>query len=169
MQLYAVELIQIRKAMRPVAATELIPGARIFSAATHCRHHQHRGAATRHHRQRNSRSRFIYLQSWAIGTWSGSWVNSILTNSSYGNGASGKGVALWDLDNEPTWWDAVHRDVHPNPFTYDEVTNDGLGTALAIKSADPTALVSGPVMDSSVGILLFKEGHRKRLQHRALL
>jgi len=88
------------------------------------------------------------LQSWAIGTWSGSWVNSILTNSSFGNGASGKGVALWDLDNEPTWWDAVHRDVHPNPFTYDEVTNNGLGTALAIKSADPTALVSGPVMDS---------------------
>ena len=88
------------------------------------------------------------LPSWAIGTWSGSWVNSILTNPSLGNGASGKGVALWDLDNEPTWWDAVHRDVHPNPFTYDEVTNNGLGTALAIKNADPTALVSGPVMDS---------------------
>jgi hypothetical protein len=34
--------------------------------------------------------------------------------------ASGKGVALWDLDNEPTWWDAVERDVHPDPFTYDE-------------------------------------------------
>jgi hypothetical protein len=70
-----------------------------------------------------------------------------VTNSSYGNGASGKGVAIWDLDNEPTWWDAVHRDVHPVPFTYDEVTNGGIGTALAIKTADPTALVSGPVID----------------------
>jgi hypothetical protein len=82
---------------------------------------------------------------WADGTWSGGWVNSIVTN--YGNGASGKGVAIWDLDNEPTWWDAVHRDVHPVAFTYDEVTNNGLGTALAIKTADSTALVSGPVID----------------------
>jgi len=84
---------------------------------------------------------------WADGTWSGGWVNSIVTNPSYGNGASGKGVAMWDLDNEPTWWDAVHRDVHPVAFTYDEVTNNGIGTALAIKTADPTALVSGPVID----------------------
>lgn len=85
------------------------------------------------------------LSNWANGTWSGGWVNSVVT--SYGDGASGKGVAMWDLDNEPTWWDAVHRDVHPDPFTYDEVTNNGIGTALAIKSADPTALVSGPVID----------------------
>ena len=82
---------------------------------------------------------------WADATWSGAWVNSIVTG--YGQGASGKGVAMWDLDNEPPWWDAVHRDVHPNPFTYDEVTNNGIGTALAIKTADPTALVSGPVID----------------------
>ncbi|MGB9289402.1 MAG: glycoside hydrolase family 44 protein [Terracidiphilus sp.] len=84
---------------------------------------------------------------WANGTWPGGWVNSIVTASGYGNGASGKGVAVWDLDNEPTWWDAVHRDVHPSPFTYDEATNNGIGTALAIKTADPTALVSGPVID----------------------
>jgi hypothetical protein len=85
--------------------------------------------------------------SWAQATWAGSWVNSLLTNSSFGNAASGKGVAIWDLDNEPSWWDAVHRDVHPGPFTYDEVTNGGIGTALAIKTVDPTAEVSGPVMD----------------------
>jgi len=84
---------------------------------------------------------------WADSTWSGSWVNSIVTASGYGTGSSGKGVAVWDLDNEPTWWDAVHRDVHPAPFTYDEDTNGSIGTALAIKTADPTALVSGPVID----------------------
>jgi hypothetical protein len=84
--------------------------------------------------------------SWADSTWSGGWVNSIVTK--YGNGASGAGVAVWDLDNEPTWWDAVHRDVHPSPFTYDEVTNNGIGTALAIKTADSSALVSGPVIDN---------------------
>ncbi|MEI9967982.1 MAG: glycoside hydrolase family 44 protein [Terracidiphilus sp.] len=87
------------------------------------------------------------LTTWADGTWSGGWVYSIASNPNYGNGASGKGVAVWDLDNEPTWWDAVHRDVHPVAFTYDEVTNNGIGTALAIKTADPTALVSGPIID----------------------
>jgi len=83
--------------------------------------------------------------SWATGTWQGGWVNSVVTN--LGNGASGKGVAIWDLDNEPAWWDAVHRDVHPNPSTYDEVTNGGIGSAVAIKTVDPTALVSGPIID----------------------
>ena len=87
------------------------------------------------------------MTAWADATWSGGWVNSIVGNPSYGNGASGKGVAVWDLDNEPPWWDGEHRDVHPNPFTYDEVTNNELGTALAIKTADPTALISGPVID----------------------
>jgi hypothetical protein len=87
---------------------------------------------------------------WATGTWSGGWVNSILNAYGPANPATGagKGAAIWDLDNEPTWWDAVHRDVHPDPFTYDEVTNGGIGTALAIKTADPTALVSGPVIDN---------------------
>jgi hypothetical protein len=56
-------------------------------------------------------------------------------------------VAIWDLDNEPAWWDALHRDVHPVASTYDEVTNGGIGTALAIKTVDPTAQVSGPVID----------------------
>ena len=88
------------------------------------------------------------LKTWANATWSGGWVNSLVTNPSYGNGGSGMGVAIWDLDNEPTWWDAVHRDVHPSPFTYDEATDNGIGTALAIKTADPTALVSGPVIDN---------------------
>ena len=87
------------------------------------------------------------MSAWANGTWPGGWVNSIASNPSYGNGASGKGVAVWDLDNEPTWWDGEDRDVHPDPFSYDEVTNNGIGTALAIKTADPTALVSGPVID----------------------
>ena len=42
-------------------------------------------------------------------------------------------MAIWDLDNEPAWWDAVHRDVHPTPSTYDEVTWGGISTALAIE------------------------------------
>ena len=86
---------------------------------------------------------------WAQSTWAGEWVNSVVTADGPGNPASGtgKGVSIWDLDNEPAWWDAVHRDVHPKPSTYDEVTEGGIGTALAIKTVDPTALVSGPVID----------------------
>ena len=81
----------------------------------------------------------------AVGpSWAGAWVTSLV--GTFGTAADG-GVAIYDLDNEPSWWDAVHRDVHPLPFTYDEVTNNGIATALAIKTADPTAAVSGPVMD----------------------
>jgi hypothetical protein len=81
----------------------------------------------------------------AVGpSWVGNWVTSLV--STFGTAANG-GVAIYDLDNEPSWWDAEHRDVHPNPFTYDEVTTNGIQTALAIKTADPTAQVSGPVMD----------------------
>jgi hypothetical protein len=86
---------------------------------------------------------------WAQGTWTGGWVNELVTKFGPGNPASGNGggVAFYDLDNEPSWWDAVHRDVHPVASTYDEVTNGGIGTALAIKTVDPTAKVNGPVVD----------------------
>jgi polyisoprenoid-binding protein YceI len=87
------------------------------------------------------------LTSWAGSTWDGGWVSSLVSNPSIGPASSSTGVQVWDLDNEPTWWSAVHRDVHPYPFTYDEVTNHGIGTALAIKTADPSAQVSGPVID----------------------
>ncbi|MGB8259972.1 MAG: glycoside hydrolase family 44 protein [Terracidiphilus sp.] len=85
-------------------------------------------------------------QAWAKATWAGGWVSSLVDDKSIGP-ASASGVAIWDLDNEPAWWDAVHRDVHPNPSTYDEVTQGGIGTALAIKTIDPSAEVSGPVID----------------------
>jgi hypothetical protein len=40
-----------------------------------------------------------------------------------------------DLGNEPGWWNGEHRDVHPQPFTYDELTNSGIAAALAVRSA----------------------------------
>jgi hypothetical protein len=85
------------------------------------------------------------VTSTAVGpAWAGNWVSYLV--SKFGTAAKG-GVAIYDLDNEPSWWDGVHRDVHPVAFTYDEVTNNGIATAQAIKTADPTAEVSGPVMD----------------------
>ncbi len=77
-------------------------------------------------------------------TWSNGWVQYLV--GKFGDAAHG-GVAIYSLDNEPTWWFGNHRDVHPLPFTYDEVTNNGLKVAKAVKSADPTAEVSGPVID----------------------
>ena len=82
---------------------------------------------------------------WAQGTWSGGWQQHILTK--FGPASGGKAVAIWDLDNEPSWWFATHRDVHPEPFTYDEDTNGSIGTALALKTVDPSVLTSGPVLD----------------------
>ena len=87
------------------------------------------------------------LMTWANSTWTGSWVGSLVSAAGIGPGSSKSGVQVWDLDNEPTWWSATHHDVHPYPFTYDEVTNHGIGTALAIKAEDPSAQVSGPVID----------------------
>jgi hypothetical protein len=86
---------------------------------------------------------------WTQGTWAGGWITSLVNKFGPGNPSDGasKGVAVYDLDNEPSWWDSNDFDVHPVPFTYDEVTNGGIGTALAIKTADPTAQVSGPVVD----------------------
>lgn len=78
-------------------------------------------------------------------SWAGDWVKYLV--SKFGTAANG-GVAFYDLDNEPAWWDAVHRDVHPVASTYDEVTDNGIATALAIKTADPTAAVNGPVVDN---------------------
>lgn len=77
--------------------------------------------------------------------WAGAWVSYLV--SKFGTAANG-GVYAYDLDNEPAWWDAVHRDVHPVASTYDEVTVNGIATAVAIKNADPTAQVNGPVVDN---------------------
>ena len=85
----------------------------------------------------------------AVGaSWVGNWVTYLKGKFGPGGANNGTtGVAIYDLDNEPAWWDAVHRDVHPVASTYDEVTVNGIATAKAIKTADPTAEVSGPVID----------------------
>jgi len=83
---------------------------------------------------------------WADATWTGGWVHCLLTSGTYCASAGGKDATIWDLDNEPEYWSAVHRDVHPIPMTYDEITNGGIGTSLAIKTADPSAQVSGPII-----------------------
>ena len=72
-----------------------------------------------------------------------SWINHLV--GKYGK-ANGKGVAYYALDNEPMLWNSTHRDVHPQPTTYDELRDRAYQYAAAIKTADPSAQTLGPVL-----------------------
>ncbi|HEY8075706.1 MAG TPA: glycoside hydrolase family 44 protein [Labilithrix sp.] len=48
------------------------------------------------------------------------------------------------LDNEPGLWNTTHRDVHPEPMTYDELLEKTIAYATAIRKADPDAIIAGP-------------------------
>ncbi|HEV7670458.1 MAG TPA: glycoside hydrolase family 44 protein [Thermoanaerobaculia bacterium] len=75
-----------------------------------------------------------------------SFVTAWMTHlaARYGTAAQG-GIRLFALDNEPALWNSSHRDVHPNPLTYDELWQKSRDTAAAIKAQDPNAQVLGPV------------------------
>ena len=70
------------------------------------------------------------------------WVTHLV--SQFGTADEG-GVQFYALDNEPMLWNSTHRDVHPEPASYDEVLARGISHATAIKQADPSADVLGPV------------------------
>ena len=53
-------------------------------------------------------------------------------------------VFEWILDNEPGLWSSTHRDVHPNPLTYDELLERTIAYGTAIRKADPDAIIAGP-------------------------
>ncbi len=76
-------------------------------------------------------------------SFTSTWVNYLV--GKYGTAANG-GVGIYELSNEPEYWSGVHQDVHPFWETYDEVTNKGIAYATAIKTADSTAQVAGPVI-----------------------
>jgi hypothetical protein len=62
--------------------------------------------------------------------------------SRYGTAAHG-GVAYYELGNEPGLWDSTHRDMHPQPTSYDELWQKSRDAAIAVKQADPSAGVLG--------------------------
>jgi Glycoside hydrolase family 44 len=65
--------------------------------------------------------------------------------SRVGDAGSG-GVRFWAVDNEPMLWNSTHRDVHPDPATYDELWDRTLALATAVKTQDPGAQVLGPAV-----------------------
>lgn len=60
--------------------------------------------------------------------------------------AGAGGVRFWALDNEPMLWNSTHRDVHPEPTTYDELWAKTVGVAAAMKAEDPGATLFGPAL-----------------------
>jgi hypothetical protein len=72
-----------------------------------------------------------------------SWINHL--KSRYDTAANG-GVLFYNLDNEPMLWNSTHRDVHPNPTTYNEMRDKTYAYAAAIKQTDPSAKTLGPVL-----------------------
>jgi hypothetical protein len=69
------------------------------------------------------------------------WVQHFV--SKYGAASAG-GVPIYELDNEPNGWIAVHHDVRPQNIGYGDLVNRSIAYAKAIKAADPSALVLGP-------------------------
>ena len=51
---------------------------------------------------------------------------------------------IFALGNEPMLWHLTHRDVHPNPVSYDEYLARFIAMAHAVRQAEPDAAIAGP-------------------------
>jgi hypothetical protein len=69
------------------------------------------------------------------------WVQHL--TSTWGLAANG-GLKYYVMDNEPSLWNSTHRDIHPAPATYNEIYNDYVNYAGAVRALDPTAVIVGP-------------------------
>ncbi len=69
------------------------------------------------------------------------WVTHLV--NTFGTAAHG-GVMVYEMDNEVHNWSFMHRDVHPNAVTCDEIVAQTIAYAAAIKAVDPTAAILGP-------------------------
>ncbi len=68
------------------------------------------------------------------------WVRTIREKDK----TRGRSVHQYILDNEPMLWNTTHRDVHPEPTTYDELLERTIAYGTAVRQADPEALIAGP-------------------------
>jgi len=57
-----------------------------------------------------------------------------------------RSVSMYILDNEPMLWNSTHRDVHPEPTSYEELLERTLSYAAAVRRADPEAVIAGPAL-----------------------
>jgi hypothetical protein len=70
------------------------------------------------------------------------WLQHLI--GKWGLSTTSTGVKYYILDNEPSLWSSTHRDIHPNPETYEEEYNDIVSYATAIRAADPNAKIVAP-------------------------
>jgi sugar lactone lactonase YvrE len=70
------------------------------------------------------------------------WITHLIAR--HGTAAAG-GVRFYNLDNETALWNETHRDVHPEPVSYDRLRDLTYDYAAVIKATDPTAQTLGPV------------------------
>jgi hypothetical protein len=73
----------------------------------------------------------------------GRWVRAIRARD---QARKARGVHTYILDNEPTLWSETHRDLHPEPVSYDELLDRTVAYATEIRRADPDALIAGPAL-----------------------
>ena len=73
----------------------------------------------------------------------GRWVGAIRA-ADRARGA--RGVQMYILGNEPMLWNETHRDVHPEPTSYDELLKRTIAYASAVRKADPGAVIAGPAL-----------------------
>ncbi len=59
--------------------------------------------------------------------------------------AFGTAPHFYNMDNEIDIWGGTHRDIHPNPATYNELRDTYLTESRALKGWDPLAIRLGPV------------------------
>lgn len=57
-----------------------------------------------------------------------------------------RSVQQYILDNEPMLWNSTHRDVHPEPTSYDELLDRTIAYATQVRRADPEAVIAGPAL-----------------------
>jgi hypothetical protein len=69
------------------------------------------------------------------------WIAHL--QSRFGTADEG-GVLFWELDNEPMLWFETHRDVHPEPTSYDEIRDLSLSYGAMIRRLEPEAVIVGP-------------------------
>jgi len=55
-----------------------------------------------------------------------------------------RGANEYILDNEPNLWNHTHRDVHPDPLSYDELLQRTIDYGSAIRATDHDAIIAGP-------------------------
>ncbi len=70
------------------------------------------------------------------------WVSTIRRE----DGSGTRSVDVYILDNEPMLWDSTHRDVHPDPVSYDELLRRTIDYGTAVRQSDPGATVAGPAL-----------------------